>query len=726
MFKYQDKKYSFEERAKDLLSLMTVEEKVNQMHVYENAEQVAAALQKGEFVPFGGLFNVTAIPADKIREIQENIINKSRLHIPLIVYGEGLHGLIHPNATVFPQIIGLSCSFDTELVEEMAKEIGRQAIKRGFNQLFAPNLDLARELRWGRVQETYGEDGFLAGELGSAYVRGVQSQGVAATVKHFVAHGTPENGLNLSSVHIGEREIRETMLPQFKNCLSAGASSVMPAYHELDGDPMHANKHWLKDVLRGELDFNGTVISDWGGIFMLRDMHHVAKDAYESGKLAINAGVDIEAPDYFGYGDEFKKAVERGDIPMEKIDDAVYRILLLKFRLGLFDKQEFDFSDDLRTEKNVALSLKAAKESIVLLKNDGTLPLKKGVKIAVIGPNGDKIQLGNYTYTEGDILANDKIYITPYKGICNEFGKENVKFAFGCRYNTYSEEDIARAEEIAKDSDVVIMALGDNSVFFGGVGWGNGDDKITEPVTCGEGFDVTSLELTAPQKTLLDRIAKLGKKTVLVMCSGRPMAITEEFAKSNAVIEAWYAGEQGGRALAEILSGKVNPSAKLTTSFPRSTGNTPCNYNHRVSARGCWYKKAGSIENPGRDYVFESPTALLPFGYGLSYTTFCYGEPKAKVTDKGVSVEFTLKNTGDRDGTEIALLFVKKRTAKFVPYEKELKAFKRVPLKSGEEKRVTLFIDKNELRFIDDDFTEKDFHGVMDLLLADKKLTVEI
>ena len=727
MHAYLDKTKPHTERAKNLLSLMTLTEKINQMHVYVNILPVLKDIDENvDFVPFGGLFNIDAYAPEAIEKLQRYAVEKTRLGIPILVMGEGLHGLFHPNATVYPQAIGLSCSFDPDLVRQMATEIGSSAKNGGFNQLFAPDLDIVRELRWGRVQETFGEDPFLVGELGLAYVDGLQSQGVASTLKHFLAHGAPENGLNLSSVRYGEREIREHMLPPFKKCIDAGAMSVMPAYNELDGTPIHANQKWLRNVLRDELNFGGTLISDWGGINMLNTMHCTAKDALESGKQAIKAGVDIEAPEYFGYGDEFKIAAEKGEIDIDLIDQAVYRILLLKFKLGLFDNPVVKHSYNFRTKESVALAKKAADESIVLLKNDGLLPLKGNEKIAVIGPNADKMQLGDYTYPPKDGALDEQVYVTLYKGLKRAFGDDKVTFSKGCGIDKTDEEELQSAIEKAKDADVVVLALGDNSMFFGGVGWGDSDDKIKDAVTCGEGFDVTSLNLTPPQVQLFEKIHALGKKILLVLFTGRPMAIVNEYDKSNAVIEAWYPGEQGGTSLADIILGKVNPSGRLSSSFPRSTGHIPCNYNHRVSARGCWYKNPGSFDSPGRDYVFDSPTAFLPFGYGLSYTEYEYGDLSCKISNDKITVTTTVKNIGNMDGEHVVLLFTKKHYCPTVPYQKELKAFKRVFIKAGEQVTVSLLFDKSSLAHLDSTYSPVEFKGELDILIGNKSLTTKL
>ena len=715
---YKNKQYSVDERAQNLLSLMTLDEKIEQMHVENDVGRLAKEVKEGKVQHFfGALFGIRVTHTKDLVALQKYALEKTRLGIPLLLCSEGLHGLGYPNATVYPQNIGFSCSFNDELMEKIAREIGREAHNRGFRQIFAPNIDVARELRWGRTQETYGEDPFLVGKFGAAYVRGLQSQQVAATLKHYIGYSVPENGLNISAGHLGEREIRELMLPPYAEAVKAGAWSVMPAYNEVDGEPLHASKKWVNDVLRDELGFEGTVISDWGGVMMLGWLHRIAKEPWKAGKLAIEAGVDIEAPDYYGYGDEFKEKVRSGEIPMELIDRAVLRILKLKFRLGLFDGNAFGNKKTMRTKKSVALARKAAEQSVVLLKNDGILPLnkEKRQKIAVIGPSANRAQVGDYSPN-----PPHKDVISLYRGLKDKLGEEYVLYARGCNYFTREDEELAKAVETAKQADVVVLVLGDNSLFFGGVGWG--DDDVKDPVNNGEGFDVTSLDLPDAQKELFQAVKAVGKPVVLTTYAGRPLTIVNEFENSNAVLQAWYPGEQGGVAIADILFGDVNPSAKLTTSMPRSVGHLPCYYNHRVSSRGAVYKKYGSPEQPGRDYVFDSPKAFLPFGYGLSYTKYEYAGLKVRRLDDGkaeVSVKIT--NVGERDGEEIALVFVKNEYADFAPYEKQLKGYKRVALKSGQSKRVKIILDQDAFSGVDKNMKRTLIQGKHTVMVQDLK-----
>ena len=711
---YKDENRSLEERADHLLSLMNLDEKIDEMHLYNDPDvrwkELQNAEKSGKKVDhnFGFIFRLEKKYESFLPTLKAHSLKNTRLGIPLLACGEGLHGFLYEGAVIFPQNIGLACAFNEEIAYEIGKEVGRAARSRGIRMIFAPDIDLAREPRWGRTQETYGEDPYLIGKLGAAYVRGIQSEGVAATLKHYIAYSMPENGLNLSGAHIGEREIRETMLPQYEECVAAGAFAVMPAYNEIDGEPLHSSKKWLKNVLRDELGFDGTIISDWGGVMWNKTFHRMAKSAAEAGKYAIEAGVDVEAPDYYGYGDDFKEAVRRGEIPEAFVNKAVKNILKLKLKLGLFEEKEADFSKKhapIRTKKGVFLAKKAAEQSITLLKNDGFLPLcaAKKQKIALIGPNAAVAQVGDYCAG-----LNHKYSVSPLQGLVEKIGEENVIYAAGCGVATRNEVLLTAAVNAAKNADLVVFVLGDNLgnkiSEVGGTG-GGGSVCIKNPTTNSEGFDVHSLQLPACQKELLRAVKETGKPIVTVLYTGYPRVIKEEFEASNALIMAWYPGEQGGNALAEILYGEVNPSGKLAVSLPQSDGHIPCHYNHRVSSRGAFYRQPGSEEKPGRDYVFASPDAFLPFGYGLSYTKYEYEKIAVKIMGRArAEVKVTLKNAGERDGEETVLLFLKREYAEVVPLEKELKGFRRVKLKAGQRKTVTFVLDEQAFTIIGRDF----------------------
>jgi len=707
---YQDPTYSIEERANDLLARMTLDEKIEQMHVMNGAYhesscdimQTYKTIKSGKKPEkfFGALFNLSGVSKNVTNTIQKYAIEKTRLGIPVLSIGEALHGVVCPDSTRFPQNIGLGCTFNVPLMEKIAKVIGKESYAFGYKQVFAPNVDVIRELRWGRVQEDYGEDQYLVGKMGAAYVRGVQSQGVATTLKHYLGYSIPENGLNLSSAHYGERDIREQILPPFEECVKAGAKSVMLAYQDLDGIPLHASKYWAKKVLRDELGFKGVTVSDWDGVMMLNWYQRLSGDFAAIGKMSIEAGLDIEAPTAVGYAKEFKEAVSRGEIDVKLVDEAVLRILKLKFELGLFDGKAYIGRMSKKNKKTLALARKAAEQSIVLLKNDGVLPLKKdGRKVAVFGPCAKFAPLGGYTYYPKE----DNSPVSLYDGLSAQIGEENVLFAQGSYLIKTSEKLLEEALETAKQADVLIFACGDNSRFCGG---GICDEIPNEPVLCGENYDLHDIRIPEAQRKLFDVLKSTGKPLILTMFTGRPNVIVDEFEQSNAVLQAWYPGEMGGYALADILYGIVNPTGKLCVSFPRSNGHLPCNYNHRKSARGNFWGKPGTVDAPGKDYVLSSPKAFLTFGDGLGYVPISYQAIKArKIDDLKVEVKVTLKNDGDRDTEEAVLVFTSCSFSNsvVVPYEKLLKGFKRVALKAGQTKTVKFILDKSAFSYVDED-----------------------
>lgn len=717
---YRDKTKSTEERAKNLLSLMTLDEKICQLHVMQDKQEdtesvyeIYDQIRAGKHPRiFGGLFNLSPYPRKIVNAILDYALHDTRLGIPVLVMGEGLHGLSTEYGTRFPQNIGLGCSFDDKLIEKMARRIGKEAYSAGYRQLFAPNIDVIRDLRWGRVQESYGEDCFVTGRMGAAYVRGLQSQGVAATLKHYLGYSMPENGINLASVHVGERDLREQFLPAYQDGVNAGAKSVMLAYHDMDGVPLHASKKWGSDVLRGELGFNGVAISDWDAVQMLNWYDRVASTKLAAGKMALDAELDVEAPGYFGYSKELIDAVERGEVDIALIDRAVERVLRLKFELGLFDGKD-GVTNPLRLQKKNKSSLKLAREaaekSIVLLKNNGALPLDKSKvkKVAVIGPSVKDPQLGGYV----KYLFTDKSVISIYDGLCAHFGAENVLYARGSYYSLITQEQdmlIAEAVEAARAADAVILTLGDNARTFSGVGWGE-DVKVDDRVLIGENYDTHDIRLPAAQRKLFNAVSAVaketGKKLILTLYAGRPNVLVREFENSDAVVQAWYPGDQGGYAVADILCGVVNPTAKLAVSFPRSNGHQPCCYIHRKSARGNFWKQPGSPDKPGKDYVFSTPKAFLDFGYGLSYVPIRYDFIKVKkIGNFAAEISVKITNLGDKDTEEAVLLFTSCMFSNcvVVPYEKLLKAYNRVKVQAGKSRTVKFILDKSAFSYVDE------------------------
>lgn len=714
MKNYLDPNLSPRDRASALLAEMTLDEKFNEISSTGIIVDIAKRIDEGEEFPYGinlAIANVEPCK-DAIKKIQDYNLTKTRLKIPALIVAESLHGLMTPGATVFPQSIGLGCAFDEELIEDMANVIGKEAYSSGIRQVLAPDLDLAREPRWGRVEETYGEDPYLTSRYARAYVRGVQSHKVATTIKHFLAHGTPESGINLAPVHIGEREIRELMLEPFAAAIEEGTLSLMPPYSEIDGDALHASEYYMTKFLRGELKFEGYVISDFGAIEMLTYFQNVAETKSDAGYMALRAGVDLEAPMQSCYDEAVKIR-----IPAEVLDESVLRILTVKFALGLFENPYPDDSyTTLRSEESLALTKKAALEVPVLLENDGTLPLSKDFsKIALIGPCVDEVQLGDYT------AFGSYDYAIGMRDVLRErFGEDRILVEKGISVAFHIDGGLDRAKAAMEASDTVILVLGDNSTSFGGIGWGEDSGKESV-ITCGEGFDVSSLSLPPVQLELFELAYSCGKPIVLILQSGRPYAIGDIAKRSNAVLASWYLGERGGESLCDILFGDACPSGKLAISFPQSEGHIPCYYNYKVSAHGV-YKVPGTPEAPGRDYVFSSPEPLYPFGYGLSYTTFSYGEPEIKVDADNAKVElsFALTNTGDVKGCETALVFVKQHICPITPFIKRLRAFKRVELEPGECKQVTFTLTGEDFSFINHEMKKEVGKGRFSLFIADK------
>ncbi|NLM78275.1 MAG: hypothetical protein GX173_09340 [Ruminococcaceae bacterium] len=707
---YKNPALPVEERVDDLLSRMTLEEKLVQIRLTPqideqlegqpfSTERLAAVWPHG----LGGTYSPRDFDPRLLNRFQRYFLEETRLGIPLLMMGESLHGVMSPQATVFPQAIGLGATFNVPLIAEMAAHIGREARALGIRQTYAPNLDLSRDPRWGRTEENYGEDPYLPARLGCAYISALQGAGVACSPKHYVAHGSPEGGINLAPVHCGERELRDTMLPPFAAAVQeAGALSIMPAYSEWDGIPLHASRFLMTDLLRGGLGFQGFTVSDFGAITMLHSFHKVAPDALSAGRMALAAGLDMEAPNVFGFGPELLEAARQEPLLHEQIDQAVRRILRVKFLLGLFEEPyaQVDQLPQLRSAAALDLSRQLARESIVLLKNEqNLLPLAEaGTKVALLGPNARQMQLGDYTHRAASERA-----VGLYDALLSRIGSERLFYAPGCSIAGSDPQALDAAIQAAQQADVAIVALGDNSNYHGGIGWG--DDSGGHVVTCGEGFDLHDLRLPPAQSQLLEAVAATGKPVVLVMVSGRPYDLSESGLFARAILQAWYPGEQGGHALCDLLFGEESPSGRLPISFPRSTGHIPSFYNHKISARG-YYHKPGSPDKAGRDYVFASPQPLYPFGFGLSYTSFSYSglliTPQEIQADGQVEVSVTVKNSGARAGKETVLLFLTDCYSRITPVARQLRGFCKVSLQPGESRRVSFSLSCKDLAFINE------------------------
>ena len=708
---YKDPNASIDERVEDLLGRMTLEEKIAQMNMngmgeYRQLPHGAGVVES----PFISVQEIARMSSETKRYAREN----TRLGIPPIQIGECLHGLLAMGATIFPQAIAQGSTWNPALVERMASVIALEASASGVDQALSPLFDLAREPRYGRTEECYGEDPYLVARMGVAFVEGMQGKaeytrvhGIApgklmCTAKHFAGYSVPAGGINLAPSSLGEREMRTLHLYPFEKVVKeANVCAVMPSYNEVDGMPAHSNRWLLTDVLRGEWGFGGYVFTDYGGLSHLYNFHHVAADASEAAVMGLNAGVDLEAarPDAYARLSDLVKA---GKVKEEQINAAVRRILRAKFMAGLFDKPYPDLerlSEVVHRPEHVALALEVAQESAVLLKNDSALlPLdaSKLKSLAVIGPNADQVQYGDYTYTR-----DNRSGVTILQGLRDRLGSRvQINYAKGCNITGSDRSGIAAAVEAASKSDVAVVVLGETSVILSGLGWGVGlgENEPRDPFVSGEGYDLTSLDPPGVQRELLQAVCATGKPVVLVMVHGRPWSIDWEKDHVPAILEAWYPGEQGGNAIAGILLGDVNPSGRLNCSVPRSVGHLPVTYDYKPSARGI-NREPGTPEKPGRDYVFSSPAPLFAFGHGLSYTTFEYSNLKIdnNASAKTVKVSVNVRNTGSRDGKEVVQLYVNDRVSSVTTPQKMLKGFDKIELKTGEQKTVTFDLPYDEL-----------------------------
>jgi len=698
---------TLENRVRDLVKKMSIEEKVAQLGsipASELLEDGRFSREKASMLIGKGIGQITRLagsresPRDPTKiamvanEIQRFLIEETRLGIPAIIHEECLSGLMAYGATTFPQAIGLASTWDPELVQSVASVIRRQMRAIGAHQGLAPVLDVARDPRWGRTEETLGEDQYLVASIGVAYIKGLQgddlSFGVVATPKHFAAHGFPEGGRNCAPVHVSPRELLEVFLFPFEAAIrEAEAYSLMNAYHDIDGVPCAASRELLTEILRFRWGFKGYVVSDYGAIEMLKTFHHVAANEMEAAVQALEAGIDIELPRIKCYGEPLLKAVKEGIISETIIDEAVSRVLRVKFLLGLFTNPYVKVEEAARafdTPEDRALALRAARESIILLKNDGVLPLKKDLKsIAVIGPNADTTRglLGDYSYTVHLNCEVDAIKIVSIlEAIKSKVSPQTeVYFARGCDIYEPSKEGFKEALEAASRAEVIVAVMGERSGIF------------RLPAVTGEGRDQTSLSLPGVQEELLRALGDLGKPLIVVLVNGRPMAVKWAAEKASAIIEAWFPGEEGGNAVADVLFGDYNPGGKLPISIPQDTGQIPVYYSRRASSF--------------RDYVFMSAKPLFPFGHGLSYTQFEYSllkiEPEKIGSAGSVTISFDVKNVGRFKGDEVAQLYIRDPIASVSRPIKELKGFKRITLEPGEKKRVTFTLSTDQLAFYD-------------------------
>ncbi len=727
---YQNPALPTERRVDDLLSRMTLEEKVAQMLcVWGAKRQITDA--SGRFDPARapawfrvGIGRVerpsdghgARAQAEFTNAIQRWVKENTRLGIPVIFHEEGLHGLQGPEATSFPQAIALASTWNPDLVERAFAAVAREVRARGAQQVLAPVVDVARDPRWGRFEETYGEDPYLVSRMGLAAVRGLQGGGrtipagrVIATLKHMAGHGQPESGTNVGPANLGERALRDAFLYPFEVAVRQGhARSVMPSYNEIDGIPSHANRWLLRDVLRKEWGFDGVVVSDWQAIRQLAGRHHVAADDADAARQALAATVDVELPDVETY-QTLVEQVKQKTVPESAIDAAVRRLLREKFELGLFEDPyvDPDKADEVSgSAATRSLALKAARQAIVLLQNKGNvLPLSadKVRRVAVIGPHAAEVMLGGYS-------GVPRYSVSILEGIRQRLGSgATVAHAEGVRITEDSaftkgpqplvggtrsqarwsadkvvladpaanRRRIAEAVALARGSDVAVVVVGDN------------EQTAREAYAENHLGDRADLRLVGQQEELVRAVLDTGTPTVVVLINGRPPAIPDLAERAPAILEGWYLGQEGGTAVAEVLFGDVNPGGKLPVSLPRSVGQLPLFYNHKPTAR--------------RGYLFESARPLFPFGHGLSYTTFSYSAPTVSPgripPDGRATVTVEVTNTGARAGDEVVQLYVRAEVSRATRPVMELKGFRRVTLKPGERRAVTFELGPEELSY---------------------------
>jgi len=719
---YKNPNLPVDRRVADLLSRMTLEEKIAQLTcLWGNRPEVNPpgdfTTDRGDFSPAKAAevmkYGIGQIARQREQKgpregakfanaVQKWLIENTRLGIPAILHDEILHGHMAKGSTSFPQPIALATTWDPDFISRVFTAGALETRARGSHQVLGPNLDLGREPRWGRTEETYGEDPYFTSRMAVAIVKALQGPGpgidqdhVIATAKHFAAHGQPESGTNIAPANFSERTLREYFLPSFKAAVTEGRiMSIMPSYNEIDGVPSHANKWLLQKILREEWGFDGHVVSDYYAIPQLMDLHHLASDKPAAAKLALEAGVDTELPDPDAFR-SLSQLVKEGKVSEATIDRAVARNLRAKFLLGLFENPYVDVERAVRvtnSSEHRALAAEAARRSITLLKNENNLlPLNRDAlkSIAVIGPNAARVHLGGYSDNPGR-------GVSVLQGIKDKVGnKIKVEYAEGCKITKEGgdwfadvahlsdpAEDqrlIAEAVQIAKTADVALLVLGGN------------EDTNKEGWANNHLGDRDSLELVGRQNDLVKAVLETGKPTVVLLINSGPLSINYIAEHVPAIFEGFYLGQEMGVGVADVLFGDYNPAGKLTISFPRSVGQLPLYYNRKPTAR--------------RGYLFANKEPLFPFGFGLSYTTFSYSNLKVspariEVGDHA-NVSVTITNTGKRAGDEIVQLYIRDLVSSVTRPVMELKDFRRISLAPGESKAVEFVITPDKLSFLD-------------------------
>lgn len=700
--KYKDPSVSIPERVDDLMSRMTPEEKTAQLmqmgsHMILdngklNPQKLHAVCRDASIGFFEGITMTGPQAFQIMNDVQRYMIDSTRLGIPVFTLSESLHGAVNDGCTIYPQAIALGSTFNTDLSYRMASAVAEELKTLGITQTLSPVVDVCRDLRWGRVEECFGEDPLLASRMGAMQVRGYLDHGISPMLKHFGPHGAPTGGLNLSSVSCGQRELLSVFMKPFEYIVRTQQPwAVMSSYNSWDGVPNSGSPYLLTTLLRDTWGFKGYVYSDWGSIDMLSYFHHTARNNQEAALQAFGAGLDVEA-DINCYR-HLQTLADQGKLSQADIDRAVRRVLTAKFAMGLFEYQfptKKSFRKNIHTPQQQALARQIAEESVVLLQNNGQLlplDLRKLKSVALIGPNADQVQFGDYTWSRSNHDG-----VTLLEAFREKAGKDlRIEYAKGCDLHTDSADGISQAVAAARRCDVSIVVVGSASASLA---------RDYTNATCGEGYDLSDMSLTGRQQELIEQVQATGKPVIVVLLAGKPFAMPWVKRHVPAILVQWYPGEQGGYALYDILFGKVNPSGKLNYSFPQSTGNMPCYYNHLPTDRG-FYHQPGQPNRPGRDYVFETPGPLWAFGHGLSYSKFEYSNLLTDKTDYAptdtIHLSVSVRNSSPTDGKEVVQVYVRDLVSSVVTPVQELKAFAKVMIPAGQEKKVQLDVPVQDL-----------------------------
>ncbi len=711
---YKNSSAGIDDRVKDLLGRMTIEEKILQLtSIWMNFDP-----EKGEMAPKesggqlpdldidhfldNGIGQITrpfgSQPIDPVKgarmvnDLQKRLLEKSRLGIPAICHEECLTGFMAQGATSFASPLNYGSTWEPELIERVGDVIRRQMRAVGSHQGLAPVADVARDARWGRVEETIGEDPYLVGTMVTHYVKGLQGsdikQGVIATLKHFAGYSFSEGGRNFAPTHVGKREFMDVFLTPFEMAVKeGGALSVMNAYQDFDGEAPAASRWLLTEVLRDAWGFDGFVVADYGAVSFLHHLHHVAADGTEAAAAALKAGLDIELPNPVDYPEGLKEALEKGLVAESDIDTAASRILRLKFKMGLFENPYVDTEAiqlDLPEEKELSKTL--AEKSVTLLSNNGVLPLSASIeKLAVIGPSADEMMalFGNYSFENHVVSTHypdnaDKVVSVPtiLEVLRQKVGENRLAYEKGCEIMDNGTEDIDRAAAVAQKADVAIVVVGDKAGHF-------------RQGTVGEGTDTADLSLPGAQEELIEAVIETGTPTVVVLLNGRPFAMPNLAEKASAILEAWFPGQEGASVIVDTIFGGINPGGKTTLTFSQSVGVQPSFYNRKALSHGI--------------PVLPETTPVFPFGHGLSYTQFEYLNLSLSSTevpvDGEIAIRVAVKNSGERSGDEVVQLYVQDTTACVTRPIKELKGFKRISLAPGEQKKVVFTMPADLLAF---------------------------